>query len=61
MGEYFKNIFKRDDVRHVVENEISPRLVSEAQNKYLMEDVTFDEFTTAITKCTQIKQLRQMG
>lgn len=48
IGDYFKNIFTRVDTKLAMDSDTNPRLVIEALNKQLMEEVTFEELTNAI-------------
>lgn len=48
--DYFKNIFTRADTGRVLDRGNSPRVITEDQNKHLMEEMTFEEFTVAINQ-----------
>ncbi|KAL8124645.1 hypothetical protein AgCh_012338 [Apium graveolens] len=50
VGDYFSNIFAKPDSMNNSEVEASPRLVTEAQNEKLTEEVTFEEFTLAVNQ-----------
>lgn len=50
ISEYFQNIFTRANSRCEGGGEVSPRLVTAAQNANLCEDFTLEEFTRAISQ-----------
>lgn len=50
ISEYFQNIFTRADSRCEGGGEVSPRLVTAAQNANLCEEFTLEVFTRAINQ-----------
>lgn len=61
VGDYFRNIFAKSDMRPAIKEVVSPRLVSTTRNEKLMEEVTFEEFTRAINQMHPEKALGPDG